>query len=142
MSEEETLFQRGVSLVLENIFSLVIPVSILLYVAPQKSLEFVTSNLKSKIEFVETINLEDISNTAVDVWQETVPMLQTEAEFGQTLVTKAPGFFAMLYSGISFVPWEYLAIAAVAIGILAVVFPWGKLLGFLSTTLWLSLIHI
>eukprot|EP01111_Echinosteliopsis_oligospora_P017904 TRINITY_DN794_c0_g1_i1.p1 TRINITY_DN794_c0_g1~~TRINITY_DN794_c0_g1_i1.p1 ORF type:complete len:306 (+),score=127.14 TRINITY_DN794_c0_g1_i1:90-1007(+) len=136
--EEESMLRKVVGAVGEYVFSLVIPVAILLYAAPQKSTDYILDSVKSKVSFVETITWEDVTMAITSVYKEVVPLVATEVEMISSALQHLPYYFNYFVSFVMVQEWKYVAAAAVLLLIVFAIFPWRTVTGWLAKTLWRS----
>jgi len=136
--QEETLFQKVTAQVGDYLFSLVVPVSILLYAAPQKSLSYIVDNAKEQVSAISDFDPEVAWNTTLDLINKTVPILQMEGEVLVQAADKSFAYFYYIYDSpwLEMINWQY---AAVVMGIFVIIlslFPWGKLIDWVAQSAW------
>jgi len=135
--EEETYFKQATSMVVDYVFSMVIPVAILIYAAPSKSVDFIVESVKEKVDLVIDINFDDVWEALANVYKEMIPMLQAELEVLQTVSSQPwASYFTLVYSKIEFLPWYVFAGAAVVTLLVIFFVPWRTIAGWVAKTVW------
>jgi hypothetical protein len=142
--EEESFVKQVSSQVADYLFSLVVPVAILTYVAPQKSLNYIADNAYSKVSMVTDIDMEVVWNTTSDLFNKTVPMLQMEGEVLGQLIEKSDDFIVSVYNSpwidtlVSY--WQYTAGVLAVLALVMLLFPWRKLVDWVAGSIWRTII--
>jgi len=134
--EDQSLFRQALGMVTDYVFSMIIPVGILLYAAPHKSTEFIADSVKSKVSAISEIGLEDVTFAATSTYEKALPMLQSEVEFIQSLYHTVPTYFESVSKFLTLVPWEYMAGASAVLLVALLFFPWHVITKRVSNTIW------
>jgi len=138
--EEETLVTQVTSQVVDYLFSLVVPVGILLYVAPQKSLTYIVDNAKEQVSAITEFDFGVAWNATLDLVDRTVPILQTEGEAISSAAGQVPGYFTAVYESewlnVLQEYWQYCAGVLVVLMIIMSIFPWRKLKDWIAQSAW------
>eukprot|EP00026_Physarum_polycephalum_P015195 Phypoly_transcript_15822.p1 GENE.Phypoly_transcript_15822~~Phypoly_transcript_15822.p1 ORF type:complete len:251 (+),score=45.78 Phypoly_transcript_15822:106-858(+) len=137
---EETLVQKVTSQVADYLFSLVVPVGILLYVAPQKSLSYIVDNAKEQVSSITEFDFEVAWNATKDLAGKTLPLLQMEGEAISHAAEQVPGYVSTVYNSewLNLLQeyWQYAAGVVVLLAIVLSLFPWGKLIDWVAQSAW------
>jgi len=138
--EEETLVQKVTSQVADYLFSLVVPVGILLYAAPQKSLSFIVDSAKEQVSAITEFDFEVAWNATKDLAGKTVPLLQMEGEAISHAAEQVPGYVSSVYHSewLNLLQeyWQYVAGVVVILAIILSLCPWGKLIDWIAQSAW------
>eukprot|EP01113_Clastostelium_recurvatum_P017064 TRINITY_DN1999_c0_g1_i1.p1 TRINITY_DN1999_c0_g1~~TRINITY_DN1999_c0_g1_i1.p1 ORF type:complete len:260 (+),score=51.00 TRINITY_DN1999_c0_g1_i1:78-857(+) len=138
--DKPSLFRQATDYVVEYVFSLVIPVSILLYAAPGKTLDYVAGSVEEKVAFFLDVGWEDVVHALTSVLHETLPMLETEWDVIVKVLGHLPTYLRMVFDWTTLLPYEYLAVAGVLALISALIFPYKTLKGWIGKTMWRTIV--
>jgi hypothetical protein len=138
--EEETLVQKVTSQVADYMFSLVVPVGILMYAAPQKSLTYIVDNAKEQVSSLADFDFEVAWNATVDLVERTVPILQMEGEVISNAAAQVPDYAISVYQSewldTLAAYWQYCAGVLVVLAIIMALFPWRRLIDWIAQSAW------
>jgi len=142
--DEDSVYKKVTSQVADYLFSLVVPVAILTYVAPQKSFNYIIDSAYSKVSVVTDINTEVIWNTTADLLNKTAPMLWMEGEVVGRIIEQSDEFLVSVYQShwieILKFYWQYTAAVLAVLLIIVLVFPWQKLADWVAGSIWRTII--
>jgi len=134
------LVKKVTSQVADYLFSLVVPVGILLYVAPQKSLTYIVDSAKEQVSAITEFDFEVAWNATKDLVERTVPILQTEGEAISDVAQQVPDYVVSVYQsewlGTLQEYWQYALGVAAILAIIMMIFPWKKLMDWVAQSAW------
>jgi len=142
--EEESFTKKVTSQVVDYLFELVVPLAILFYVAPQKSLNYVVDNAYSKASMITDINLNTVWNTTSDLINKTFPMLQMEGQAIGHVLEQSDDFFIAAYQSpwidTLLFYWRFTLSVLALLTLAMLLFPWRKLLDWVADSIWRTII--
>eukprot|EP01119_Soliformovum_irregulare_P005353 TRINITY_DN17121_c0_g1_i1.p1 TRINITY_DN17121_c0_g1~~TRINITY_DN17121_c0_g1_i1.p1 ORF type:complete len:275 (+),score=93.39 TRINITY_DN17121_c0_g1_i1:61-885(+) len=136
MGEDRGHLRQIVDMVTDQLFSMVIPVAVLSYAAPQKSVDFIMQTAQSKYDQIQSINFEAIGTGISDVFNKTVPMLQTEVDVMKVVADETPQYVEQAYAYAELIPWEWWAGFGAVIVLIGLCIPWRRISEWLSASVW------
>jgi len=135
--EEGSIVSKALRFALDYIFSMIIPVAILVYAAPNKSVDFVVESVKEKADLVLDVNFADVQDAITEVFKETLPMFEAEIQAINTVFSQPWGtYFSGAYSWVEVLPWQVAAGSATVLLLAVLFFPWRSLATWTANTVW------
>jgi len=142
--DDESLVKKVTNQLADYVFSLVVPIAILTYAAPQKSMNYIVDSAYSKASLITDLNFTTVWNTTSDLINKTIPMLDMERQAVGHLVEQSDHYFWEFYEShwIDLLKeyWQYAAGAVAVLVIVMLLFPWRKLVDWVAGAIWRTII--
>jgi len=135
--EEGSYLKQAGQFVMDYVIDMIIPVAILFYAAPGKSVDFIVDNLQEKLDMVTGINFSDVWEAIVNVYTEMLPMLSAELEVLKTVLSQPwASYFNVVYSWVEILPWYVYAVSGVVLLLAFIFVPWRTIAEQIGKTVW------
>jgi len=135
--EDESYTSKAFHFAVDYVFSMIIPIAILVYAAPNKSVDFIVDSVKEKADLVLDVNLSDITDALSSIFEEMIPMLQAELDAFKAVASQPwASYFTSAYSWLEVLPWQVVAGVSVVLLLAVVFFPWRILATWVANTIW------
>jgi len=142
--EEESFTKKVASQVGEYVFSMVVPVAILCYVAPQKSLSYIIDNAQDKVSSITEFDPTVLWNATSDLVDKTIPILKMEGDALASAFDQADDYFFAVYASpwLENINWKYALIALAVLTLVGFLFPWRKLVDWAAKSVWRTIVLV
>jgi len=135
--EDESYTSKAFHFALDYVFSMIIPIAILVYAAPNKSVDFIVDSVKEKADLVLDVNLDDVQEAIVQIYKEMLPMLNAELEAFKAVASQPWGtYLGAAYEWVEVLPWQAIAVVSVVLLLAILFFPWRILANWAANTIW------
>jgi len=135
--EDESYTSKAFHFALDYVFSMIIPVAILVYAAPNKSVDFIVDSVKEKADLILDVNFSDIQEAFYSIFEEMLPMLQAELDAFKAVASQPwATYFSAAYSWVEVLPWQAVAVVSVVLLLAVLFFPWRILATWTANTIW------
>jgi len=135
--EDESYTSKAFHFAVDYVFSMIIPVAILVYAAPNKSVDFIVDSVKEKADLVLDVNLSDVTDAFSSIFEEMIPMLQAELDAFKAVASQPwATYFSSAYEWLEVLPWQVVAGVSVVLLLAILFFPWRLLASWVANTIW------
>jgi len=135
--EEGSYLKQAGQFVLDYVMDMIIPIAILFYAAPGKSVDFIVDNLQDKLGLVTNVDFKDVWEAMGNVYTEMLPMLSAELDVLKTVLSQPwASYFNVVYSWMEILPWYVYAVSGVFLLLAFIFVPWRTIAESLGKTVW------